>query len=404
MSDVMPLRQPRGSSQDGRVQPPSDRRLKVCIASLAPFVGGAEVAAERLAVGLRDAGHDVLMILGRPGAVRDRMERAGLRCVVTPMHLTDKWRWWRCLRSRGALRRLILREQPDVLHSNDLPTHQVTSAAALGLGIPRICHHRYPFDGPTADWLNKYGAERHLFVSRALMDEICEGSTTLGASGRSVVHDGLALPPRPTAEDRRIARRRLGLDPGGVVVTIAGQVIERKGIADLLCAWMMLGADMRASADLLIVGDDIQNGGTYRVVMEGLAGDLRCPARFVGFQSNVSDWLLASDIAAVPSHVEPLGNATLEAMSYALPVVGCAVGGIPEMVVHERTGLLVPPKDPGRLSGALTRLIADERTRQAFGTEGRRRCEERFSLKAHVHNVLDKYISVIPQQGAMAAV
>jgi hypothetical protein len=53
--------------------------LRVVIASIAPFVGGAEVAAERLAVGLREAGHDVQMLLGNRGEVFQRMERAGLK-------------------------------------------------------------------------------------------------------------------------------------------------------------------------------------------------------------------------------------------------------------------------------------------------------------------------------------
>ncbi len=54
----------------------------------------------------------------------------------------------------------VLREYgPDVVHSNDLPTHQIVGDAARGLGMPRICHHRFPFEGPAVDWLNKAGAE-----------------------------------------------------------------------------------------------------------------------------------------------------------------------------------------------------------------------------------------------------
>src|SRR5206468_2258265 len=107
--------------------------------------------------------------------------------------------------------------------------------------------------------------------------------------------------------------------------------------------------------------------GAYRGAMERLAGQLGCPVRFVGFQKNVGEWLLASDVAVVPSHVEPLGNATLEAMSYALPVIGGDVGGIPEMVLGGETGLLVPPQSPERLAEALARLIREPETRRQFG-------------------------------------
>src|SRR5437868_15251468 len=90
------------------------RPLKVCLASMAPFVGGAEVAAERLALGLREEGHEVCVILGKQAEVMERFQRAGLRCVFTPMYFTDKWRWWRYWRARQRLRSLLQREQPDV--------------------------------------------------------------------------------------------------------------------------------------------------------------------------------------------------------------------------------------------------------------------------------------------------
>jgi glycosyltransferase involved in cell wall biosynthesis len=358
---------------------------------MAPFIGGAEVAAERLALGLCEEGHEVVVVLGKRGEVMDRMEKAGLRCLFSPMYFTDKWHWLRYFRARQALRRLLKHERPDLIHSNDLPTHQIVADAAQGLGIPRICHHRFPFDGRTIDWLNKYGAEHHLFVSRALMEEMAAQSGRLRGGARSVVHDGLALPALPTDELRRQARQRLGLGPERTLVTFAGQIIERKGVADLLRAWSSLAESDRSGAELLVVGDDLQGQGRYRGAMEKLAAELHCPARFAGFQKNVGDWLLASDVAVVPSHVEPLGNATLEAMSYALPVIGSAVGGIPEMIVPDQTGLLIPPHAPDLLAAALRGLLADRETRKRCGSLGRQRCEERFSLQAHTRSVLKEY-------------
>jgi glycosyltransferase involved in cell wall biosynthesis len=382
--------------------PPAAPRLKVCLATWAPFLGGAEVACERLGVGLRQAGQDVLVLVGQPGPVLERLESAGLRCLCLPMPFTDKWRWWRYLRAQRALRRVLRRERPDVLHSNDLPTHQVMSAAARGLGIPRICHHRFPFPAAAIDWFNKFGAERHVFVSRALMGEMCACSSRLRASPRAVLYDGLPLPPEPTAADRLRARRELGLSADRVLVTFAGQIVERKGVADLLHAWARLDPALAGRAELLIIGDDLQGHGEYRVAMERLAAELHSPARFLGFRKDVATWLLASDVAAVPSHVEPLGNATLEAMSYALPVVGGNVGGIPEMIVAEQTGLLVPPRAPAELSAALARLLADESLRQRLGRQGWQRCREVFSLEAHARAALDEYAHVLaPRKAAV---
>jgi glycosyltransferase involved in cell wall biosynthesis len=125
--------------------------------------------------------------------------------------------------------------------------------------------------------------------------------------------------------------------------------------------------------------------------MEALARELGCPARFMGFQKNVPSWLTAADVVLVPSHAEPLGNATLEAMAYARPVIGTLVGGIPEMVVDGETGLLVSPRNPVALAGAIERLLEDEELRGRLGLAARRRCEEMFSLEAHVEAMVRQY-------------
>src|SRR5436309_14042023 len=94
-----------------------DRPITICLASIAPFLGGAEVALERMAAGLRDLGHDLLLLLGCTGELHDRVERAGLRCVVAPMYHTDKWHPLRYWRARCGLRRILRRARPDVLLS-----------------------------------------------------------------------------------------------------------------------------------------------------------------------------------------------------------------------------------------------------------------------------------------------
>lgn len=371
------------------------KRLRICLASWAPFWAGAEVAALRLAMGLRDAGYEVLVVVGTDGPALERMREAGLRCEFVPVRFTDKLRWWQYRQARQEWVSLLRREQPDLVHSNDLPTHQIVSDAARRLGVPRVCHHRWIFEGSAINWLNKYGAERHLFVSQYLMDELCGESSQLQASSRAVVHDGLPLPECPTEADRARLRKHLGLPHDRRIVLFAGQIIERKGVADLIRAWSLLSDEARSQAELVIVGDDLEGKGAYRTQMEALAAELRVAARFVGFQNNVGEWLTAADAVLVPSHTEPLGNATLEAMAYARPVVGCAVGGVPEMVVGEETGLLVSPRSPQQLASAIQRLIGNDEQREQFGRMARRRCEEKFSLATHVDAIVEQYRSVL---------
>lgn len=284
--------------------------------------------------------------------------------------------------------------QPDIVHSNDLPTHQLVGDAARRIGLPRVCHHRWIFDGPAIDWLNKSGADRHLFVSQALMNQLCGASTALANSDCYIVYDGLPLPAVPTEKDRQSAREFLELPQDRSIVLFAGQIIERKGVADLLQAWATL-RDWHEKAELYLVGDDLAKDGAYRQEMEQLAEELRLSVHFMGFQKNVPTWLTASDLVMVPSHAEPLGNATLEAMALARPVIGAHVGGIPEMIVHNETGMLIPPKSPTELATAISSLLSNPQRRETMGNAARARCETKFSLDHHVTTVLEHYEVVL---------
>ena len=99
----------------------------------------------------------------------------------------------------------------------------------------------------------------------------------------------------------------------------------------------------------------------------------------------------AFDIVAVPSHMEPLGNATLEAMAAGKPVVGTRIGGIPEMVVDGETGVLVPVSDPPALAEAIGSLVADPALRIRMSDAARRRAYQTFGIGVHGRNLQARY-------------
>jgi glycosyltransferase involved in cell wall biosynthesis len=374
--------------------------MKVVLTSWAPFIGGAEVAVERLALGLMEYGNEVSLIVGTKGEALARFEKAGIRCLHVEQRFTDKWKWLSYRASRNHLVKILAAERPDIVHSNDLPTHQMSSDAAKRLGIPRVCHHRWIFQQQAIDWLNKFSAEQHLFVSQALMEMLCSESDKLSKSKCAVVYDGLPIPELPTEKDRADAKHELKLAGDRVAVLFAGQIIERKGVADLLNAWHQLPTAIQSQANLYIVGDDLENQGQYKREMQQLANQLKLDAQFLGFQKNIPRWLTAADFVLVPSHAEPLGNATLEAMAFGRPVIGTRVGGIPEMIDENQTGLLVPAKSPLELSKAIEHLITTPVVRVRLGSQARVCCERRFSLKTHTENILNEYEQVLRRASA----
>jgi glycosyltransferase involved in cell wall biosynthesis len=99
------------------------------------------------------------------------------------------------------------------------------------------------------------------------------------------------------------------------------------------------------------------------------------------------------------SRSEGLPLSILEAMASGLPVVASSVGGVPEVVVDEETGLLVPPGDPGRLAAAIERLLADPALCRRLGQAGRMRVAEHFDLASVQRVHLDLYCRVLASAG-----
>jgi glycosyltransferase involved in cell wall biosynthesis len=121
--------------------------------------------------------------------------------------------------------------------------------------------------------------------------------------------------------------------------------------------------------------------------------------RFLGFRPDAPRAVQAFDVVAVPSHVEPFGLAALEAMAAGRPVVASRVGGLPEIVLDGRTGVLVPPRDAAALARGIAGLLDDPALMAAMGEAGRLRASKVFSLGAHgeaMQSLYDRLIGSRP--------
>jgi glycosyltransferase involved in cell wall biosynthesis len=110
-----------------------------------------------------------------------------------------------------------------------------------------------------------------------------------------------------------------------------------------------------------------------------------------GFREDVLSLVKSADLFVMSSVTEGLGSAVLDAMAMGLAVVGTRAGGIPEAVVHGKTGLLVEPAEPQPLASAIVRLLKDAKLKRAYGEAGRERVRERFGVDRLVDQTLAAY-------------
>jgi glycosyltransferase involved in cell wall biosynthesis len=151
-----------------------------------------------------------------------------------------------------------------------------------------------------------------------------------------------------------------------------------KGHLDLLEAFHALLKD-GARAYLLLVGE-----GPYRMVIEEKIAQLGIQhrVRLAGFRDQVAPWFALMDVKVLASYAnEGVPQSLLQALAMARPVVGTAVGGIPEVIVDGETGLLTPHRDIRALAQAMGRLMADPDYRRELGRRGREMVVEKFSME-----------------------
>jgi len=183
---------------------------------------------------------------------------------------------------------------------------------------------------------------------------------------------GLRLPQQLL--DRGEARARLGLPADATIIGSLARLVPHKGIDELIKATARL-AGSRNKLFLAIAGD-----GPERPALQQLSASLLGDkARLLGRVPDVDEFFAACDFFVLPSHLEGFGLVYAEAAFHGVPSIGTNVGGVPDAVVHDRTGLLVPVNDLDALTNGVQRLFDDTGLRQRLGIAARARAHAEFT-------------------------
>ncbi len=208
--------------------------------------------------------------------------------------------------------------------------------------------------------------------------------------------------------ERSEARQQLGIAPDAKVVFYVGRFDPRKGIETLVRA--VAKSSLRGQANLqLIIGGGSRPGqsdGIERDRIEGIVNQLGLSeiTTFPGQlgNTNLHLYYAAADVCVIPSHYEPFGLVTLEAMASEIPVVASKVGGLQFTVVPEVTGLLVPPKDEEAFAHAIDRILANPDWANQLGEAGRQRVEIAFSWDSVASTLSSLYTKLLTQPASVS--
>jgi len=301
----------------------------------------------------------------------------------------------------GALLRLTRQIQPAVLIANTVRAAPYMTPAAALTSIPFIWY-RHDFwlseTQPRFLWSDKLGKKLICTVATRIISNSRATAMQMPCSRKTVViHNGIDIERfDPTLEDFPF-RREYGIPAHALVIGTVGRLCAIKGQDRFLRILARVLHDI-PDAWGVIVGGPIFGETTYQESLHRLACELGIASRmiFTGQLANPAPALAAMDVFVQPGNPEAFGLVNVEAMAMGKPVVGFAHGGLPEIIVENETGRLIPPYDEAAMAAAVIELLRDPARRSAMGQAGRACVETHFTIErvvAQVSHVLQEVLA-----------
>ena len=382
---------------------PGRDRVRVVQVMATGTTGGAQEHVFNLVNRLDHEFYDVSIVSLSPGSAVRKLQRAGFS--VTVIDDPDD------AIATGTLAAHLADIRADVIHNHMYRAEVVGTKAAIALGE---AGHRRPFVISTVhssrirpsedqEALRRLttAMDRLVVVSKAIDAKVVEEGR-LGAP-RVLIYNGVDLERYDHQDPCCTLRDEFNMEPGSSIVGVVGRLELEKGHPTLLESWPMV-LDQVPGAYLLIVGEGSRMDALRQIAHEQ---GIERHVVFTGRRDDIPAITAALDVAVLPSYREAQGLTILEAMALSRPVVASNVGGIPEMVEHEKTGLLVPPHDPPALAAAIVRLLRDHQLADTVARAGHDLVHDRFCVQLMVNAVQELYDdgarAVRPREVAAAA-
>ncbi len=348
----------------------SPRRPRVLHVVYSFLLGGSELLARSLVQAIPHYSHGVISV-DLPGPLQQEFEDLGARTWCAHREQTSFFQATR------AVQAAVADFSPEVVHCHHL--HQLVHAflpcILKGVPIVHTEHERFSLSRSRYQALLRfcaYGCRVVTAVDGSVAEFLSE---TVGIPSRKlqVIRNGVDV--------RRFAnaaadRESVGLAGDGPVIGAVARLHPVKGHSVLLRSFVGVKRQFPKAA-LLIVGDGEERAGLSALAQELGIDD---SVVFLGSRRDIPELLAAMDIVVLPSFEEGLPLSLLEAMAAAKPIVATDVGAVSTVIRDNQTGLLVPPRDAGAITGALIRMLSDVKLQRALSTAAQALAVDRYSL------------------------
>lgn len=206
-----------------------------------------------------------------------------------------------------------------------------------------------------------------------------------------LINNGIMFPTAVAEDAVHTIKLQHSISNDDFIVGSVGRLRDfHKRFSDLVKAIAILKQKGLENIKLLIVGD-----GADRQMLEALAQDLNVSGNviFAGFATNTAAYYAVMNVFAIASHMEAFGLVAVEAMYNKLPVIAAASGGLKDIVIDGKTGMLVNKHDPGAFAAAIEYLYSNKNVLHEYGLAGYERALAEYSAERYVSDVTALYNS-----------
>lgn len=312
---------------------------------------------------------------------------------LLPLKIRHEFDLFSVLRLAIAMRR----KNCLLAHFHDAHSVSVGSAAASLAKVPlRIVSRR-------VDFPLKKNILSHRKYTRNIdaVVAISEGVKKVLVEGRlpperiEVIPSGIDFSPYKEYSSSHYLRREFSFSSDDYLVGMVAHLADHKGHKYLIRATKILKKHTD-KIKVIIVGE-----GPLRMELDREARDSKVEdiVFFLGFREDIPRILSSLDLFVLSSYLEGLGSSILDAMACGLPVVATRTGGIPEVVIHRKTGLLVPSRNPQALAKAILKLYEDRELACRLGENGYEMVRQKFSAESMTDKMIHLYQRLAKEKG-----
>ena len=374
-----------------KVKVMSKRSLNILFLTPVLEIGGEERSTLSLIKEMVKKGHRCY-VYGNKGALYEEFIHSGA-VIINPDQPYERTVRG-VIRDSRKIKNIIVDNNIDIVHSQSvLPTISCYLAKLLlknKKNVPKLIFHErgiheytYPIIGRFFNHITDYIIANSDYEREKLLRNGLKSSHCIR------IHNCINF-DFPRDKLLTVQKGEFGIEPNNFVIGTVGRLVKQKGIEYLLRAFKIV-CDSNDSIYLMIVGD-----GPDREILEKKAVSLGISkkALFTGWEREMKSIYPIFDIFILPSLWEPLGNVALEAAAFGKPVIVTNVGGLPETIIPDKTGLIVPPSDAKKLADAIIYLIEHRNIAKRMGENGRQRVKDYF-CSSRVGDEVEKVYKVL---------